>query len=221
MKRRQITLRSFRAALAVALGLGLAGCSYFDKEPENLSPEERAERAAERERERLYDLENAHVTETSLENDELVHEKLDAITSGTYPGDDTAGISSLFYDDPRGAGGIGGGGGGGVGVNSYLWRASLDTVSFMPVATADPFGGVIITDWHTPPDAPGERFKLNVYILGRGLRADGVRVGAFRQILDRNGAWRNAAVPAKTNAQIEDAILTKARKLRSKALQKK
>lgn len=108
-------------------------------------------------------------------------------------------------------------GGGGIGVNSFLWRASLDTISFMPVNSADPFGGVIITDWHAAPETPGERFKLNVYILGRALRADGVRVAVFRQIQDGNG-WRDAPVAAKTDTRIEDAILTKARQLRRKTL---
>ncbi|MCG8360632.1 MAG: DUF3576 domain-containing protein, partial [Kiloniellales bacterium] len=74
-----------------------------------------------------------------------------------------------------------GGAGAGIGVNSYLWRASLDTISFMPLASADPFGGVIITDWYSPPEAANERFKVNVYILGRDLRADGIRAAVFRQ----------------------------------------
>ncbi len=109
------------------------------------------------------------------------------------------------------------GGGGGIGVNSFLWRASLDTISFMPVNSADPFGGVIITDWHAAPETPGERFKLNVYILGRALRADGVRVAVFRQVQDANG-WRDAAVAAKVDTRIEDAILTKASQLRRETL---
>jgi Domain of unknown function (DUF3576) len=108
-------------------------------------------------------------------------------------------------------------GGGGIGVNSFLWRASLDTISFMPVNSADPFGGVIITDWQASPETPGERFKLNVYILGRALRADGVRVAVFRQVQDGNG-WRDAPVAAKTDTRIEDAILTKARQLRRETL---
>ena len=102
-------------------------------------------------------------------------------------------------------------------VNSFLWRASLDTISFMPVAAADPFGGVILTDWYSPAEAPSERFKLNVYILGRALRADGIRVGVFRQV--ENGAsWRYAPVAENTNTQIEDAILTRARQLRHETL---
>jgi hypothetical protein len=109
--------------------------------------------------------------------------------------------------------------GGGIGVNSFLWRASLDTISFMPVNSADPFGGVIITDWHASADAPNERFKLNVYILGRTLRADGIRVAVFRQIQDPRLGWRDAPVPAKTDTRIEDAILTRARQLRLETLQ--
>ena len=70
----------------------------------------------------------------------------------------------------------------GIAVNSFLWRASLDTVSFMPLASADPFGGVILTDWYSPPETPEERFKINVFILGRELRSDGVRVRVFKQV---------------------------------------
>ena len=103
----------------------------------------------------------------------------------------------------------------GIGVNSFLWRASLDTILFMPVTSADPFGGVIITDWYTPADTPeNERFKLNVYILGRALRADGVKVSVFRQIQDGSGTWRDTSVPEDTAIKIEDAILMKARQLR-------
>lgn len=124
------------------------------------------------------------------------------------------GMSIFGEDEPRNDGGA-------LGVNSYLWRASLDTISFMPVNSADPFGGVIITDWHTPPDSPRERFKLNVYILGRSLRADGVRVAVFRQVLGQNGVWTDAAVPESTRTKIEDAILTKARQIRNANIVKK
>ena len=113
----------------------------------------------------------------------------------------------------------GGGAGGGIGVNGYLWRATLDTVSFMPVNSADPFGGVVITDWYTPPETPNERFKMNVYILGRSLRADGVRVAVFRQVDSGAGNWRDAPLPDGTETRIEDAILTKARQLRFDVLQ--
>ena len=113
-----------------------------------------------------------------------------------------------------------GGGGVGIGVNSYLWRASLDTIAFMPLSSADPFGGVIITDWHSPEGARRERFKMNVFILVRSLRADGVRVSIFRQVRDRGGAWRDAGVPVQTASRIEDAILTKARQLRSESLRR-
>lgn len=109
--------------------------------------------------------------------------------------------------------------GGGIGVNSYLWRATLDTITFMPVASADPFGGVIITDWYAPPETPSERFKLNVYVLGRALRADGVRVSVFRQALDPQGQWRDAQVEADAGRKIEDSILTRARQLRNETRQ--
>jgi hypothetical protein len=103
--------------------------------------------------------------------------------------------------------------GSGIGVNAFLWRASLDTLSFMPVASADPFGGVIITDWYTPPGASDERFKLNVYIIDRQLRADGVRVSAFREVRKGND-WVSAQVADDTARKLEDSILTRARQLR-------
>ena len=106
----------------------------------------------------------------------------------------------------------------GIGVNSFLWRASIDTISFMPVSSADPFGGVIITDWHANAEAPNERFKLNVYILGRTLRADGIRVAVFRQVLNRAGQWQDASLPEETKTKIEDSILTRARQLRNAAI---
>ncbi len=102
----------------------------------------------------------------------------------------------------------------GIAVNSYLWRASLDTISFMPLASTDPFGGVIITDWFQPPESPTERFKLNIYILSAELRADGLRTSVFRQRLHPSGAWIDAPIDKKTNAQFEDSILARARELR-------
>ena len=105
-------------------------------------------------------------------------------------------------------------GGGGIGVNGFLWRATLDTVSFMPLSSADPFGGVIITDWYTPPETPGERFKMNIFILGRQLRADGLRVAVFRQAHAGDGNWITASVKAQTSISLEDQILTRARQLR-------
>ncbi len=107
----------------------------------------------------------------------------------------------------------GGGGGGGIGVNSFLWRASLDTISFMPLSSADPFGGVIITEWYTPPESPDERFKLTVYILDTRLRADGVRVALFRQERER-GEWEDSDASTVARTELEDAILTRARQLR-------
>jgi hypothetical protein len=106
--------------------------------------------------------------------------------------------------------------GGALGVNAYLWRATLDTLSFMPLASADPFGGVIITDWYSPPAAPGERFRATAYILGRQLRSDGVRISVFRQEL-RNGVWLDSPVSTSTAGELEDRVLARARELRGQA----
>jgi hypothetical protein len=106
--------------------------------------------------------------------------------------------------------------GGALGVNAYLWRGALDTLSFMPLASADPFGGVIITDWYSPPSTPNERFKATAYILGRQLRADGVRVTILRQVL-QDGRWVDSTVTSSTNGEMENKVLARARELRSQS----
>ena len=88
----------------------------------------------------------------------------------------------------------------------------------MPVNSADPFGGVIITDWYAPAESPNERLKLNIYILGKSLRADGNRVSVFRQVLGSNRVWRDAVVPKSTKVKIEDSILTRARQIRNQTI---
>lgn len=102
----------------------------------------------------------------------------------------------------------------GIGVNTYLWRATLDTLAFMPLASADPFGGVVITDWYANPEHANERFKATVYILDTRLRADGLNVTVFKQLKNDKGEWVDAPVAAQTDTDIENAILTRARQLR-------
>ncbi len=105
------------------------------------------------------------------------------------------------------------GGGAGIGVNSFLWRASLDTVAFMPLASADPFGGIVLTDWYSPPGTPNERFKAQIYILTRQLRSDGVTAKVFKEV--RQGdQWVSAPVSPDATSKLIDAILTRARELR-------
>lgn len=100
-----------------------------------------------------------------------------------------------------------------IGVNAYLWRAALDTVSFMPLVQTDSNGGVIVTDWYVNPQVPTERMKVTVTILDQDLRADAVRVAALREV-NRGGQWVSAPVTAATTQKLEDIILTKARDLR-------
>lgn len=104
-----------------------------------------------------------------------------------------------------------------IGVNSYLWRATLDTLSFMPLLQTDSNGGVIVTDWYVNPQTPGERMKLTVSILDQDLRADAVRVAALREV-NRNGQWVASPVEAATTQKLEDIILTRARDLRRGAV---
>jgi hypothetical protein len=102
----------------------------------------------------------------------------------------------------------------GIGVNSYLWRATLDTLAFMPLSSADPWGGVIITDWYVNPEKPDERFKATIYILDSRLRADALNVTIFKQVKDASGGWVDSAVADQTANDIENSILTRARQLR-------
>ena len=101
----------------------------------------------------------------------------------------------------------------GIGVNAYLWRATLDTLSFMPLANADPWGGVVNYDWYVNPQAPNERFKATVFILDRRLRADALNVSVTKEVKDAAGAWTAAPVAAQTETDLENAILTRARQL--------
>lgn len=103
-----------------------------------------------------------------------------------------------------------------IGVNSYLWRAALDTLSFAPMAQVDSAGGVIVTDWYSNPNSPNERVKVTATILDQDLRADALRVAASRQV-NQNGQWVEAPVAAATVQKLEEIILTKARDLRRSA----
>lgn len=157
-------------------------------------------------------------------------------TEPDYPTGTTGGGSNDPYDRARKAGGGGvfgpdgvtilgigpkkggpTGGGSGIGVNSFLWRAALDTVAFMPLASADPFGGVIITDWWTPQESPEERFKVTIYILDARLRADGIKVAIFRQQRVSASDWADTFVAPETVVEMENAVLTKARQIRMKS----
>ncbi|MDE8349400.1 MAG: DUF3576 domain-containing protein [Acidocella sp.] len=104
----------------------------------------------------------------------------------------------------------------GIQVNAYVWRATLDTLSFMPLVSADPFGGVIITDWYSPPATPNERFKANAYILSQTMSANAIKVSLFHQVL-QNGQWVNADVDPATVNGLEDRILARAADLRAEA----
>ncbi len=101
-----------------------------------------------------------------------------------------------------------------IGVNAYLWRATLDTLAFMPLQSADPFGGVVTTDWYQNPEQPNERFKVTVYILDSRLRADGLNVTVFKEASNGAGGWVSAPSSDQTSTDIENAILTRARQLR-------
>lgn len=157
----------------------------------------------------LFSLSLAACEELGLESDASYKDKQkeQMYKYGSLASDE--GGINLFGDDSKKAHDNNG-----IGVNGYLWRASLDTISFMPIASADPFGGVIITDWYSPAETPDERTKLNVFIRGKDLRADGIKVSVFRQTKGEKGSWVDAPVAASTAASLENAILTKARQLR-------
>ncbi len=104
-------------------------------------------------------------------------------------------------------------------VNKYLWQGALDTLSFLPLASSDPFTGVIATEWGSTPEAPGERLKVTVYILNPGLTAAALKVAVYREVLSDAGMWIPAPVSADTGRQLEDAILTRARQIRIAGLE--
>ena len=129
---------------------------------------------------------------------------------GTFLGDMFKGLTGV--GDKKKTGGVG------IGVNAYIWRASLDTLSFMPLLSADPFGGVIITDWYSNLETSKEKFKIVAYILGTELRVDAIKISVFKKIKVEDGDWVDTKNSQILQNKIEDAILTKARKykIRSK-----
>ncbi|MCZ6860130.1 MAG: DUF3576 domain-containing protein [Alphaproteobacteria bacterium] len=104
-----------------------------------------------------------------------------------------------------------------IAVNGFLWRAALDSTAFMPLRSADAYGGAIITDWYSPPESPSERFKITVLVQGATLRADGVKVTVFKQKRDAKGGWIDARVAKNTSIDLENVILARARILREQA----
>ena len=139
-----------------------------------------------------------------------------ASDSGAQPAGEP--VSRTGIDDRGGIRLFGGGGDkkaqpGQIGVNAFLWRATLDVMGFMPLASADPYGGVVTTDWYANPNKPNERFKATVYILDSRLRADGIKVALFKEQLTANG-WTTAPTDPDTAIQLENAILTKARQFK-------
>lgn len=103
-------------------------------------------------------------------------------------------------------------------VNGYLWRAALDTVSFMPLSSVDAAGGAIVTDWYTPPETPDSRFKVTILVRGEDLRSDGVKAAVFRQNRDEKGDWIDAEIDQNTQVDLENIILSQARLLRNEAM---
>jgi hypothetical protein len=139
--------------------------------------------------------------------------------SGTFTGRDGITIFGTGNSEAAQQSAAAAAGSGGIGVNAYLWRGALETINFMPLASADPFGGLIITDWYQPAGLTDERLKVHVLILDRSLRADGVKVSVFRQMRDGRGDWVDEPVDPTTVTALEDKILTKARELRIAGLE--
>ena len=101
----------------------------------------------------------------------------------------------------------------GMPINNYLWRASLDTISFMPLNSADPIGGTILTDWYSSGENENERCKLNIFITGNELKTQNLKVTSFCQTF-KNQKWVNIKIDKNNNIKIENAILNKAKKLK-------
>ena len=101
----------------------------------------------------------------------------------------------------------------GIPINPYLWRGSLETIEFMPLVSADPFAGIIITDWYTGLNSPNERCKINIFIKGSEMKTSNLKVNSFCQIMV-DGNWLDQQINQKNNADLENAILNKAKKIR-------
>ena len=101
----------------------------------------------------------------------------------------------------------------GMPVNPYLWRASLNTIDFMPLSSTDPFAGTIITDWYTAETNLGERCKLNIFINGKDLKTNNLKVSSFCQTL-KNNQWVNIPSQIEENIKLENVILNEAKKLK-------
>ncbi len=192
--------RLIAAALIATATLALAGCgSHFFGDPVDTSQTDSDAKQRAEDPYHTNPLYNPYVPAANANINRL-------------PEDNGFTLFGMLFGGDKNKGG--GTGMGGVAVNTYLWHASLDTMSFMPIASADPFGGTIITDWYAPSQTPNERFKVNIFILNRELRADGVRVTVFRQKKDESGNWADAPVDPKTGQDLENSILTRARQLR-------
>lgn len=131
---------------------------------------------------------------------------------GSVFGDGGATVGNIISGEAFGLGGEEDGSS--LPVNKFLWQASLDTLSFLPLASTDPFTGVIATDWGAAPSQPGERFKVTAYMLSPALAASSLRVAVYREVRDGSGVWVPAAVDPETPRKLEDAILTRARQIR-------
>ncbi len=132
------------------------------------------------------------------------------------PGNMSSNAGAPLFSFGKGSTGAGGSQATQIQVNAYLWRATLDTLAFMPLVSADPFGGVIITDWYIPPASPNERFKVNAYILSKQMTANAVQVSVFRQVM-QNGQWVDAPADPATANGLEDRILAQAADLQAEA----
>jgi hypothetical protein len=119
----------------------------------------------------------------------------------------------VYNSNPNAGSIMGGKGGGSINVNPYLWQAALNTIAFMPLASTDSNGGVIITDWYEDPNFPGERYKVNIFITSMELRVESLKVTVFKQAL-RSGTWREVPVNSQITLDLEEKILTKARELK-------
>ncbi len=101
-------------------------------------------------------------------------------------------------------------------VNTFLWRGALETINFMPLTSADPIGGTILTDWYSTSSNENERCKLNIFITGMELKSQNLKVTSFCQEF-KSQKWVNKNIDENNNIKLEDAILNKAKKIRLQA----
>jgi hypothetical protein len=107
------------------------------------------------------------------------------------------------------------------GTSNVLWRASLKTLDFIPLATVDYSGGIIITDWYSEGKLNKEQIKIQIRFVSTELRSESIQVISYKKICETNNECLNIAGNENFNKEIKDLIINSARQIRIEENKKK